>query len=161
MTEITGGCLCGHIRYKCSSDPLTTVKCHCRECQKAHSAPYAALACMPPGSVNVTQGATSKYEHAADSGSINCKEFCPQCGTHLFSSGAAYPDFKAVKVATLDNSERFPPIAHVWAQSSVSWAGINDGLPVYQKQPGMDELERLWKIRSNENGSQEQPAELR
>jgi hypothetical protein len=30
---ITGGCLCGAIRYACDAEPLGAYLCHCTDCQ--------------------------------------------------------------------------------------------------------------------------------
>lgn len=151
MTIVTGGCLCGYIRYECNGEPLTSVKCHCRDCQKAHGAPFAALVCMPPNCIKLVKGSTAKHEDTADSGSGNFKEFCPKCGTHLFSGGADFPELRTIKLATLDDPDKYPPVAHVWAKSAVSWAGTNDGLPVFSGQPEMSEIESLWQKRAQEN----------
>ncbi len=34
-TLITGGCLCGAVRYEPSEPPIRTTICHCRMCQKS------------------------------------------------------------------------------------------------------------------------------
>jgi hypothetical protein len=44
----TGGCLCGAIRYETVGEPVFTLRCHCRDCQRqsgaAHVPPLASLA---------------------------------------------------------------------------------------------------------------------
>ena len=36
MTDtITGGCLCGAVRYECSAELSKIIACHCTDCQKA------------------------------------------------------------------------------------------------------------------------------
>lgn len=34
MKAITGGCVCGAIRYEVTAEPIVTFNCHCRDCQK-------------------------------------------------------------------------------------------------------------------------------
>ena len=39
---VTGGCLCGEIRYRVTEPVLDTNFCHCRMCQKFSGAPFTA-----------------------------------------------------------------------------------------------------------------------
>jgi hypothetical protein len=48
---MTGGCLCGSLRYSVSADPVFQVICHCRMSAKASGGPFMALAFVPPASV--------------------------------------------------------------------------------------------------------------
>ena len=34
MREMTGGCLCGQVRYSANADPTIVAACHCKNCQK-------------------------------------------------------------------------------------------------------------------------------
>ena len=47
MSKLSGGCLCGNIRYKILKEPLLAYTCHCRFCQKdtgtAHRSALATL----------------------------------------------------------------------------------------------------------------------
>ena len=38
--DITGGCACGAIRYRCSAPPIYMGNCHCRDCQQATGGAY-------------------------------------------------------------------------------------------------------------------------
>lgn len=147
MTTLSGGCLCGEVRFEVSEAPLSAVCCHCRGCQQAHSAPFAALALIPPGGVALTRGTPARHETVANSGAATFREFCGACGTHLFSGGADFPEFRAVKLFALDDPTAFAPVAHVWTSRAVAWSPPSDGLPCFEDQPGMEALERLWAER--------------
>ena len=47
MVKLSGGCLCGNIRYKILKEPLLAYTCNCRFCQKdtgtAHRSALATL----------------------------------------------------------------------------------------------------------------------
>ena len=57
MTEpcgITGGCLCGAVRFEVRAQPHRVGLCHCLDCRKQHGAPFGALAIFPAGQVTFT-----------------------------------------------------------------------------------------------------------
>ena len=43
MPTITGGCLCGKIRYRADAEPAFVGLCHCRDCQKFTGSAFAAV----------------------------------------------------------------------------------------------------------------------
>jgi hypothetical protein len=140
----TGGCLCGAIRYECHGVPYAAALCHCRNCQKAHAAAFAPLLFVPPETVTFVKGRVSRHEMVAESGAKMFRDFCRECGSPLFSGGAAFPRLISVKMVNLDAPGAVSPIAHIWAESRVSWGCVSDGLPVFRKQPPLDELVKLW-----------------
>ena len=40
MTALQGSCLCGEVRFKIDGPLMRSSHCHCRQCQKAHDAPF-------------------------------------------------------------------------------------------------------------------------
>lgn len=143
MTSLQGGCLCGAIRFACHAAPVSVVCCHCTDCRRAHAAPYAACALMPAGSVEILSGAPRRYARPGDSGAIVVREFCGDCGTHLFSGSAAFAQWKTVKIAALDDPAAIAPVAHVYIGSRIPWACIDDGVPSYAREISVADLERL------------------
>ena len=139
-----GGCLCGAIRYEYHGAPYSSAFCHCRNCQRAHGAAFAPLLFVHPQDVVITRGAVARHEMTADSGAQMFREFCRDCGSPLFSGGAAFPTLISIKMSNLDDPGAVSPVAHIWAESRVRWACVDDGLPVYPRQPPLDELVKLW-----------------
>ena len=51
---ITGGCLCGAIRYQAEGEALTHALCHCTDCRRHAGAPMVGWTMYPQGAVKVT-----------------------------------------------------------------------------------------------------------
>ena len=44
MTALQGSCLCGGVRFEIDGPLMRSSHCHCRQCQKAHGAPFRTRA---------------------------------------------------------------------------------------------------------------------
>lgn len=67
--EITGGCLCGSVRYRVIAEPIVNRTCWCRVCQYIGAGSASVNACFPCASVAI-QGELRDYRSIADSGNI-------------------------------------------------------------------------------------------
>lgn len=130
-----GGCLCGDIRYESASDPLMTVYCHCRNCQKASGGAFSTNVMVPADAFAVTQGEVSRYDDTADSGNVVVREFCGRCGSAIVSR---LPDggMAVVKAGTLDDPSGLQPGMSIWEDSALPWALKAAGLTTFSKNPG-------------------------
>lgn len=129
----SGGCACGAIRYECSARPLRMVNCHCRDCQRASGSGYSATVVMAAASVRVLRGESQRHQTVAASGHRVQREFCSVCGTPLFASSAANPEFLGVKAASLDDSSWFAPEADVWVESAQPWDLMDPQRPKFAR----------------------------
>ena len=129
--HFVGGCLCGEIRYECLSAPVFTYICHCSDCQKAHGSAFCPGLMFPQDSVRIVRGTPKDYTVSADSGMSITRQFCPTCGSALFTHLEKFPNSIITKAGTLDDPNLFKPRIHVWAKSEWSWAKIDDGLERY------------------------------
>ena len=148
----TGGCLCGAVRYEYRGAPYSSAFCHCRNCQRAHGAGCAPLLFVHPKDVTITRGKVTRHEMIADSGAKMFREFCGACGAPLFSGGAAFPTLISIKMSNLDEPGAVSPVAHIWTENRVAWACVDDGLPVYPRQPPLDLLVALWVAKHPDAG---------
>lgn len=132
--EITGGCLCGSVRYRFTAAPIVTRVCWCRDCQYLGAGSGTVNVCFPTRAMFV-EGTTEDYRSVADSGTAMHRRFCPRCGTPLFSEAETRPHLVFVRVGTLDDPEIARPAATIWTVSAPTWACIDSDLPRVERQP--------------------------
>jgi hypothetical protein len=134
MSERTGQCLCGAVRYRISADPVVTRVCWCRTCQ--HLAANGTVNMLVPTPALETSGNLSEYLSTADSGNEMRRRFCPTCGSHLFANSSSRPQFTVVRVGTLDDPSSVRPAMNIWADRAPAWACLDDTLERVDGQPG-------------------------
>jgi hypothetical protein len=133
MSERTGGCLCGQVRYRLTAEPVISRICWCRDCQ--HIAGNGTVNALFPSQALEITGSPSEYVRAAESGHFVRRRFCPQCGCHLFADTSGYPGLIVVRVGTLDDACSIKPVANIWSSSAPSWACLDPSLERIEKQP--------------------------
>lgn len=132
--SMTGGCLCGAVRYVTNSEPVTTRICWCRVCQ-SFAAGNGSVNVVFPASKVVITGVTADHASVADSGRHMHRRFCPRCGVHLFSEAEARPEILVVRAGTLDDPSKVVPEANIWTASAPAWALLDARLPSFAGQP--------------------------
>lgn len=131
---ITGGCLCGAVRYESRAEPITARLCWCRFCQYIAAGNAAVSVCFPTAHMKIA-GDTRDYESVADSGNRMHRRFCPACGVHLFSEAESRPHLIFVRAGTLDDPSMIRPAATIWTIKTPPWACIDTSLPTFEGQP--------------------------
>lgn len=123
MDGLTGGCLCGGVRYAVRGEGINHRICHCRLCQKAIGAAFNARVLARIDDVSV-DGACAWFASSEDLE----RGFCPRCGCTLFSRRAS-AGVMGMTAGSLDDPTRFRPDMHIWVSSRPPWVVISDGLP--------------------------------
>ena len=86
---ITGGCLCGAVRYEASEPPGTDgTICHCRICQKAYGNGFAVTADFASKAFRFTRGEPRMYK----SSNVGERGFCADCGSPLIMRYTSLPE---------------------------------------------------------------------
>lgn len=138
---ITGGCLCGAIRYEVSEPLSGATICHCRDCQKSTGSAFLAVAWVSQAAFQFTSGDPTQFI----SKKIIEKYFCPRCGSQLTDrylvpvSAALQTHMVWVHVGTLDDPELVAVKDHFGVESQLSWVRFDDGLPRARcdEEPGL------------------------
>ncbi len=125
MTELTGGCLCGAVRYRITAEPVVVTHCHCTFCRRAAGAPFITSITVASDGFAWTEEPPAKYRSSAEA----LRGFCGACGTTLSYRGVGHPEEIDIAAASLDDPERVAPQDHIWVGSMLSWLKFDDGLP--------------------------------
>ena len=133
MSERTGQCLCGAVRYRISAEPIAARVCWCRACQ--HIAANGTVNMVVPSSGLEVRGKLSEYLSTADSGNEMRRRFCPTCGSHMFANSSSRPQLTVVRVGTLDDPSSVRPAVNIWAHRAPTWACLDDTLERVDGQP--------------------------
>jgi hypothetical protein len=122
---MTGGCMCGAIRYEASESPIEVYYCHCRVCQRAAGNVVGTWAQFPARAFRFTRGG-AKFHRSSD---VAERGFCGNCGTQLVAMGFEADEPNAVAVGSLDHPEGMRPEGHFGVESKVPWFNVQDDLP--------------------------------
>jgi hypothetical protein len=127
---ITGGCLCGRIRYRADGQPLFGVLCHCRDCQRASGTGHVPVMGVARTAFRVS-GQARSYTTIGGSGHSAIRHFCPDCGSLLFGTPESAPQMVTIYVGSLDDPSLFRPQAAIFTQSRHAWDVGAETLPEF------------------------------
>lgn len=125
---ITGGCLCGKIRYEVSQPLLNIIACHCTHCQKASGAGASHNSLVPKSALTFTSGQPKVFADTAQSGNILKRYFCGDCGSPIYSQRANAPEMMVLKVGTLDVPGDMKLTMNIWTNSARPWMHIDPAI---------------------------------
>lgn len=134
-TPLTGGCLCGAIRYTVNVPIAELRACHCTHCQKASGAGGSVNAMLPSAELKFTKGTPKRYAGKADSGRTLYRFFCGDCGSPLYSQRETAPETASLRIGTLDDPGEMRITAHIWTRSARPWDRIEPGTKQFPGQP--------------------------
>jgi hypothetical protein len=127
---LTGGCLCGGVRYEITEPLVSAVYCHCTRCQRRTGTAAAASARVAPDSLHIVSGADLVRSYVPDAGFAKC--FCDRCGSALWSVDPDDPTNIGVRLGGLDGDPGITPDARQFVRYAAVWEPIpDDGLPRY------------------------------
>ncbi len=131
---LTGGCLCGKVRYQIDAEPVRMALCHCRTCQQFLGAAAFPALFVPAEALTIT-GEFKEYATLADSGNTMYRGFCPECGTALFGRNSRFTRIRPVSAVTLDDPSAFKPQMDIWVASAQPWDVMDPALPKFAGNP--------------------------
>jgi hypothetical protein len=136
---MTGGCMCGAVRFEVSEPLVGALFCHCKRCQRRTGTGFSVTALTAPGSFRIVAGEERVGTwDPGDGGYV--KAFCSDCGGQLFTTKASDPAVIAIRMGALDGDPGTRPSAHQFTTYAAPWAPVpDDGLPRFPERIGATE----------------------
>ena len=130
----TGGCACGAIHYEISGEPVFSNDCQCLDCQSESGAGHLSHLTFQRSGVTVT-GKAKSWDMVADSGNVKTRYFCPECGSPVYMTFSAMPQFFTVRAGSLDDPSRYKPQVVTYAARGHAWDHLDPALTRFDKMP--------------------------
>ena len=136
--RMSGGCMCGAVRYEARGEPFSVAHCHCHSCRKHTGAPVVTLAGYKKEQVSFSGEARRSYESSPGA----LRAYCGHCGSPLTweGDGGDLGPIIELHLSTFDEPEALVPTAHAFYPERLPWFDIADDLPRYE---GFAELSTL------------------
>src|SRR5215203_860188 len=129
--SISGGCLCGGVRFELTRPAEAAGYCHCTRCQKRTGSGSSAQARIDGTTFRLLQGEALVQAWRHPEGGFE-KCFCRECGSHLFSRNPDDPRGMSIRMSAFDEHPGIP----------MTWRSFTDYAPAWEPVPD-DGLERF------------------
>ena len=123
--ELTGGCVCGAVRYRLASAPFDAGYCHCSICRRSSGAPVLAFATVPMADFSLIAGEPRRRR----SSGVGVRWFCGDCGAQLAIHVDHQPDTIDFALASLDDQGSLRPTFHIFCAERIPWFNTRDTYP--------------------------------
>ena len=127
---VTGGCVCGGVRFEVELPLAGASWCHCSRCRRRTGSLASANGATRPGTFRFLAGEELVTEYEPPGGFV--KAFCSVCGGHLYSRDPAGWQTVGVRLGALDGDPGVTPAYHQHVETVPPWLPVpDDGLPRY------------------------------
>jgi hypothetical protein len=144
--KVTGGCLCGRVRYEAEVFLKKGYICHCTICQRSTGQPSEITVPIKAGSLKYL-GAEPKYYISSEDGK---RGFCEECGGRIVWQASRPEDdwLTNIHVGSLDNPSEARPSSHIFVNTQLPWYQLSEELPKFAEED-LDELFKFLKKERN------------
>jgi len=131
---LSGGCLCGAVRYRAEQGPQVAADCYCTDCRRASGTTHCTHV-MSPETGFTCSGSVTGFDKPADSGNVVRRLFCPICGSGIYSTNSGMPGAVFLRASSLDDPAAVEPQMTVYASRAPAWARIDPDKPAFAEMP--------------------------
>jgi hypothetical protein len=122
---VTGGCMCGAVRYEVSGPLRDVICCHCTQCRRSSGHFVAATACRKNHFQLKSAGLLAWYSFVPGLR----RGFCTGCGSSLFFEDIN-GERMSIAAGTLDEPQGLKIGAHIYAAEKGDYYAITDAVPI-------------------------------
>jgi hypothetical protein len=135
---MTGGCLCGAIRYEATGTPNYSGVCYCADCRKSSGSAFVGFMGFACENLKLSGSSTTRsYYGKSSTGSERAFTFCAECGSHLFGGVYGKDSQHTVYVGSLDPEfvGSFEPKIAIFTAHRPEWAKLKCDMAEYETMP--------------------------
>ena len=126
---MSGGCLCGGVRYRVTGACREIINCHCENCRRTHGH-FAAYTSVRQSDLEFIHQHTLQWYH--DESPDIYRGFCNGCGASLFWDARDGRGKISIAAGSLDDSHGLKTIGHVFVSEAGKYYAIDDTLPRFE-----------------------------
>ena len=128
--RLTGGCSCGAVRYRLTSEPIFVHCCHCLNCQRQTGSAFVINLLIETDRVELLSGEPQRVDLPRERGKQKVWR-CPTCRIALYSQYTS-PRIRFVRGGTLDRPSSVSPDVHIFTRSKLPWIRLPEGVPAFE-----------------------------
>ena len=133
--ELTGGCLCGAVRYTLQEGfRMRPYACHCTDCQSRTGSAFSEHMQFVLTDLTI-RGELDEGEYDQPSGAHSRIYGCAKCKARIYATNDTRPGMASLRCGTLDTSAELVPAADIWVKSKQPWVGLPDDAVTMDEQP--------------------------
>ncbi len=143
---LEGGCACGAVRYRLTSEPLFTHCCHCLNCQRQTGSAFVINLLIETDRVELLAGDPQAVSVPRSGGKKQKIWRCPDCQVAVYSQ-YTLRQVRFVRAGTLDDPAAVTPDVHIFTRSKLPWVVLPDSVPAFDVYYN---TQKLWPAASLE-----------
>lgn len=134
---LTGGCLCGALRFEITGEIRVHALCLCRTCQKISGGAGNLFIGLAANDFRYTAGEPRRFTR--DARDAPTREFCADCGVHIAARSPKAPGGIVVKAGALDDPAAFEgPQLVFWTDEKQPFHTLPEGVRAFPEIPGRE-----------------------
>lgn len=134
FTPLTGGCLCGAVRYEAAAEPIHAGLCYCADCRKASGSGFIPFMGFAADALTII-GETRPSHVPSFRGGTATRNHCAHCGSLVFGGERGESDSFTIYAGSLDDPGRFKPTIALFTRDRPAWAEVKPGLKEFETMP--------------------------
>lgn len=127
-----GACLCGAVRFSAALPAKWFALCHCSTSRRAHGAAFVTWVGFVADRVTIADdGGALRWSTSSPGAGRACRS---RCGSPMSFRSERRPDELHIARALFSDASDMTPTVHVFYETHVSWASVDDALPKKRSQ---------------------------
>ncbi len=127
--ELSGGCLCGAVRYRARGEIKGVNNCYCGMCRKSSGAGFTTFVGFDKADVELSGEAPVSYRSSKNAE----RGFCGTCGSPITFVYLSEPEAIWFSAGSLDDAGALRPTANWYLPDKLDWVHADRSLPRFDR----------------------------